>query len=117
MPIYEYWCFGCETTFERLELSIQEIPTSPCPVCGVMGEKLISRPSIIYEVFDETKPERLPDWNEKMVQARQRDAWTRRTLRPLPHDRGQGIRTYEMDFGHQERTALDRKARLGDISL
>jgi putative FmdB family regulatory protein len=117
MPIYEYTCSKCNQLFERLELSIQDIPTSPCPLCAGVGTRVISAPAIIYEIFDERAVHRLPDWNQKMAQAKAHDARVRRNprLAPLEHDRGQGIKVYESDFGHQERKALESKAQLDNM--
>ena len=34
MPIFEYTCEACETTFERLTLRPQLVVQTPCPQCG-----------------------------------------------------------------------------------
>jgi len=34
MPIFEYTCEECETTFERLTLRPQLVVQTPCPQCG-----------------------------------------------------------------------------------
>ncbi len=117
-PIYEYHCLTCSKTFERLELSACEIPTSQCTNCMGVGVKIISRPSIICEVFDPKATHKLPGWQTQMKAAQVRDAKVRRAYRhlpPMPHDQGQGIRVYEADFGHQERKALERKAQLDNV--
>ena len=118
MPIYEYQCSTCNSTFERLELSICEIPTSPCPTCMGVGSKIISRPALVYEIFDPTAVHKLPDWHTKNREAQVHDAKVRQQLKnlpPMPLDRGQGIREYEMDFGYQERKQLERKAQLDNM--
>ncbi len=118
MPIYEYYCTKCETVFERLELSIKDIPTSQCPTCMGLGERIISRPGIIYEIFDETAVHRLPDWEQKKRAAQVHDAKVRRQfghLAPMLHDRGQDIKVYDTDFGHSERKNLERKAQLDNM--
>ncbi len=118
MPIYEYQCHGCGNLFERLELSACEIPTSQCPTCMGVGVKVISRPSIVYEVFNERATHKLPDWEQKQKAAQVHDTKVRRALRhqpPMPHDRGQGIKEYEFDFGYQERKQLERKAQLDNM--
>ena len=115
MPIYEYVC-GCGTLFERLELSIKDIPTSQCPECGKMGRRMMSRPSIVYEVFDERATHKLPDWNQKMARAEASERRVRSTLRePLPHDMGQGIKVYDTEFGKTERRKLEQKAQLDNM--
>ena len=94
-----------------------DIPTSQCPMCGGVGSLVISAPSIIYEIFDERATHRLPDWNQKMIQAKAHDARVRRNqkLAPLERDRGSGIKVYESDFGHQERKTLASKAQLDNM--
>ncbi len=118
MPIYEYWCQVCQITFERLELSIREIPISQCPTCMGVGVKIISRPAIVYEIFDLRDTHKLPDWHAQNNAAQVHDAKVRRSLKhlpPMPHDRGQGIKTYEMEFGYQERRNLEQKAQLDNM--
>lgn len=118
MPIYEYTCLKCNQTFERLELSIQDIPTSQCPHCMGVGERIISRPGIIYEIFDERAVHRLPDWDQRQRAAQVHDAKVRRqyaNLPPMSHDRGHDIKVYETDFGNQERRALESKAQLDNM--
>lgn len=119
-PIYEYSCTTCNSLFERLELSAIEIPTSQCPNCKGVGVKLISAPSIVYDLFDPTATHKLPDWHSQNAKAQVHDAKVRRQLKnlpPLPHDKGSGIKMYNMDFGHQERTQLERKAQLDNMPL
>lgn len=116
MPIYEYQCSSCNKVFERLELRIMGIPTSQCPICHGVGIRLISAPSIIYEVFNERATYRLPDWNQKMAQAERRDAHVRRVLKePLKRDKGSEIKVYESDFGRSERDRLRDKAQLDNM--
>ena len=118
MPIYEYQCTSCHNLFERLELSACEIPTSQCPTCMGVGFKIISSPSIVWEIFDTTAVHKLPDWQTKNREAQVHDAKVRRQLAnlpPMPSDRGQGIREYEFDFGYQERKRLERKAQLDNM--
>jgi putative FmdB family regulatory protein len=116
MPIYEYQC-SCGEVFERLELRIIDIPTFQCPMCAGVGTRVISAPAIVYEIFDERATHRLPDWNQKMAQAKSHDARVRRNpkLAPLEHDKGQEIRTYEMEFGKGERDKLRSKAQLDNM--
>jgi putative FmdB family regulatory protein len=118
MPIYEYQCSVCGEVYEKLELRIVDIPTSPCPCCQAgVGTRMISAPAIIYEVFDERAVHRLPDWNQKMTQAKVHDARVRRNprLAALEHDKGQGIKKYEMEFGRSERDRLINKAQLDNM--
>lgn len=115
MPIYEYQCSKCKKVFERLELRIMDIPTSQCPMCGGVGSLVLSAPSIIYEIFDERATHRLPDWNQKMAQAKARDARVKRTMPPLESDRGSGIKVYNTEFGHTERNKLREKAQLDNM--
>ena len=93
MPIYEYQCSKCGEVFERLELRIMDIPTSQCPMCAGVGTRVISAPAIIYEIFDERATHRLPDWNQKMAQAKARDRRIKQSLKsPLERDRGKGYK-------------------------
>lgn len=120
MPIYEYYCSTCNEIFERIELSALEIPSSQCPKCKGVGFKVISKPSIVYDLFDPTAIHKLPDWHTQNERAKVHDAKVRgqlKNLPPLQHDRGGGTKVYEMDFGHQERTQLERKAQLDNIPL
>ena len=114
MPIYEYQC-SCGTVFERLELKIMDIPTSQCPMCGGVGFLVISAPSIIYEIFDERATHRLPDWDQKMAQAKARDARVKSRMKPLESDRGKGIKVYETEFGRTERDRLREKSQLDNM--
>ena len=36
MPIFEYTCDECGTTFERLTIRPQSVVQTPCPQCGSM---------------------------------------------------------------------------------
>ena len=120
MPIYEYRCNKCNVIFERLELFAIEIPTSQCPQCQGVGIKAISAPAIVYDLFDPTATHKLPDWHQENQKAQLYDVRVRSRLKnlpPLKHDRGQGIKMYETDFGHQERKQLERKAQLDNMPL
>ena len=120
MPIYEYHCSTCNETFERIELSAIEIPSSQCPKCKGVGFKVISAPAIVYDLFDPTAVHKLPDWHTQNQKAKVHDAKVRTQLRnlpPLQHDRGSGTKVYNMDFGYQERTQLERKAQLDNMPL
>jgi hypothetical protein len=102
--------------FERLELKIQDIPTSQCTKCGGVGIRLMSAPALVVEVFNERATHKLPDWNQQMARAKARDAITRKRLRaPLEGDMGQDIKVYNMDFGRTERDRLESKAQLDNI--
>jgi putative FmdB family regulatory protein len=118
MPIYEYHCTKCQLVFERLELSIQEIPTSQCPHCMGVGERIISRPSIVYTIFNERAVHKLPDWEQRKQAAQVHDAKVRRQFAnqpPMPSDRGEGIKVYNSDFGYTERRKLADLARMEDL--
>jgi putative FmdB family regulatory protein len=43
MPIYEYHCEGCGSTFERLVPRPGEGSEADCPRCGGRGRKIPSR--------------------------------------------------------------------------
>src|SRR4030043_283819 len=118
MPIYEYHCSTCNETFERIELSALEIPSSQCPKCKGVGFKVMSAPAIVYDLFDPTAVHKLPDWHTQNENAKVHDAKVRTQLKNLPpllHDRGSGTKMYSMYFGHQERTQLERKAQLDNM--
>jgi hypothetical protein len=85
-------------------------------MCAGVGTRVISAPAIVYEVFDERATHRLPDWNQKMEQAKRHDAMMSSRLKQhLPHDMGHGIKTYQMDFGKTERSRLESKAQLDNM--
>jgi putative FmdB family regulatory protein len=118
VPIYEYYCSTCNETFERLELSIIEIPTSQCPKCKGVGSKVISSPAIVYDLFDPTAVHKLPDWHTQNEKAKVHDAKVKRQLRnlpPLQYDRGAGTKVYETEFGTSERRKLESKAQLDNM--
>ncbi len=116
MPIYEYQCNTCQKVFERLELHVMDIPTSQCPVCGGIGTRLMSIPSIVYEVFDPTAVHKLPDWNQKMAQAERKDKRLLSHMKePLARDMGRDIKVYQTDFGKTERRKLESKAQLDNM--
>ncbi len=118
MPIYEYQCRSCRNIFERLELSVKDIPTSQCLKCGGVGVLILSAPSIVYSMFRETDTHKLPDWREKTEKWKRQDEITRHgmKLEPLEYDRGGGIKKYSMDFGKTERQKLEKKAQLDNVS-
>jgi putative FmdB family regulatory protein len=118
MPIYEYCCQDCHEIFERLELSIVDIPSSQCPTCAGVGTRLMSRPSLVYELMDGRAVHKLPDWDQKQRAAQGHDAQVRRQyghLPPLQRDRGKDIKVYETEFGYQERRNLERHAQLDNM--
>src|SRR2546425_6713107 len=46
MPIYEYWCYDCQGTFEATH-SMSAAPLQECRLCGSQSvKKLISLPMI-----------------------------------------------------------------------
>lgn len=93
-----------------------EASTPQCPNCMGVGTKVLSRPGIIYSLFNERDVSKLPDWNQRMAKAERHDARMRKSLLPpMPHDKGQDIKTYEMEFGHQERRNLEVKAQLDNV--
>ena len=100
MPIFEYECQSCGRTFENLVFPWESSgPTSQCPACMGIGEKLMSAPSIVAEPWKvRMSPDRLPNWNQQNKKANWQDAWTRyRQKNPLPQDKGSGIKVYETD--------------------
>ena len=114
MPIYEYRCTKCSSIFERLELRVMEIPTSQCPSCMGVGVKVISRPGIIFELFENTAY-RLPDYDKKMKEAYEHDKRVLQILPPMPHDKGKDIRTYDFDFDRAKRDKIERLAEMSNI--
>ncbi len=42
MPIYEYFCDGCETKYEVLDLKARPETEKPCPKCKKMNGKIMS---------------------------------------------------------------------------
>lgn len=120
MPIYEYHCSTCNETFERIELSAIEIPSSQCPKCKGVGLKVISKPSIVYDLFDPTAVHKLPDWHSQNQKAKVHDTKVRTqlgNLPPLQRDMGKGIKMYETEFGTHERKKLESKAQLDNMPL
>ncbi len=93
-----------------------EVSTPQCPHCMGAGTKVLSRPGIIYSLFNEKEVSKLPDWDKKMAKAKLHDAQVRRSLlSPLPFDKGQGIKEYNMEFGSAERRNLESKAQLDNM--
>lgn len=74
MPIYEYRCGKCGAEFERLFLSVKQIPTEiVCPTCqGTEVQRLLSAPAIhkageggaVTEIED-TTPAKRPVFGRK----------------------------------------------------
>ena len=114
-PIYEYSCPKCERLFERIELSIQDIPTSQCPLCLGVGTRVMSIPSVVCELFNESHIHKLPDWQKRQAKAKVQDARTRKMLPPIPGDRGMNTREYAFEFGKAEMEKLNKKAQLDNI--
>ncbi len=49
MPIYEYQCQGCGIVFEEMTKQF-DVDEFPCPECkGGMGNRLISRPTLMFK--------------------------------------------------------------------
>jgi putative FmdB family regulatory protein len=48
MPIYEYACSHCDTTFERRQ-SFHEEPVSTCPSCGGAVRRVYQAVGIIFK--------------------------------------------------------------------
>lgn len=48
MPLYEYRCDACETTFERIQ-KFSDPPVAECPTCGGPVHKLVSSPAIQFK--------------------------------------------------------------------
>ena len=94
-----------------------EAPPPQCPNCMGVGTKVLSRPGIIYSLFNEKEVSRLPDWNQRMQKAERHDARVRQSLLPpLSSDKGQDIKVYDMEFGSTERRNLEAKAQLDNMS-
>ena len=115
MPIYEYCCPKCEHLFERIELSIRDIPTSQCPLCLGVGTRVMSAPSVVCELFNERAIHKLPDWQERQDKAKVEDVRTRRMFPPLPGDRGASTKEYAFEFGKAEKEKLEKKAQLDNV--
>jgi len=99
MPIYEYHCGHCDREFERLELSQKDSSVAQCPYCQGAGAKIISAPATVGEPWKERmSPTRLPNWHQQNKMAAWQDSWTKyRQKKPLPHDKGSGIKVYETE--------------------
>ena len=98
MPIYEFQCPNCKTLFEKTTLRASETIEPLCPVCSTKAKKVISRPAIVYEIFD-LNPEKLPDRQERLARARAIDKARR--------DRGKGIKVYDYSI---DKRKLEEKA-------
>lgn len=48
MPIYEYFCDGCQFRFE-VKQKVSDAPVSTCERCGSPVRKLISSPAIMFK--------------------------------------------------------------------
>jgi putative FmdB family regulatory protein len=99
MPIYEYHCIHCSEEFERLELSIKEIPVSQCPNCQGAALKIISAPAVVFETVDtRLSVDRLPTYHQKNKEAKWHDAWQEhRRKNPVPGDKGSQTKVYESE--------------------
>ncbi len=49
MPIYEYCCAGCNTTFEEWVKSFDSAPTVPCVECGAEAIRIVSNTSFMLK--------------------------------------------------------------------
>jgi putative FmdB family regulatory protein len=50
MPIYEYQCPECGLTRESVQVVRAACEAMRCPVCDVLLIRLVSAPSIVYEM-------------------------------------------------------------------
>lgn len=48
MPIYEYECLRCESTFERRQ-GFHEPPASACPTCGAEARRVYRPIGVIFK--------------------------------------------------------------------
>lgn len=50
MPLYEYHCDACDSTFEKIQQKYSDPPVDVCPKCGKGPvRKLISSPAIQFK--------------------------------------------------------------------
>ena len=105
MPLYDFSCDRCGQQKEVLVFFEEEMPC--CDKCQGPMTKLLSAPALLKVGISSHE-----QWLSKDYQPQGRPV-TRRE--PLPHDMGQGIKVYDMEFGHQEREMLNRKSELDNV--
>ena len=49
MPIYEFKCDKCKIVYECMAVFVREEWEKPCPKCGKMNDKIISKPTAILK--------------------------------------------------------------------
>ena len=103
MPLFDFGCDRCGQQKEVLVFFEEELPC--CDVCQGPMTKLLSAPALL-KIGGNSSHEQ---WLSKQYQPQGRPVSRRE---PLPHDMGQGIKVYDMEFGHQERKMLNRKSEL-----
>lgn len=73
MPMYDYFCSGCEHEFEEAR-RMEERHTAPCPSCGATASQVISAPHFKLEGITGDFPTAYDQWEkkrrEKMAQER-----------------------------------------------
>lgn len=108
MPIFEYRCQGCGEVFEELVVTTSDLVIC---ACGSMDtEKLVSVPA----------PARIFETNVNEGRFRYDDATFHQSVKnplppPLPHDKGQHVKVFDVEFGKNERRKLDSLAQLDNL--
>ena len=60
MPLYEYYCQGCDGIFEALRPIARASESAPCVVCETVGERIMPT-SFAAFTFRDGYPRKLPD--------------------------------------------------------
>lgn len=108
-PLFEFRCDECGNEFEELVITSKDIVK--CEGCGSTSPRKVMSvpaPPIIKGVGG--SEHRFIDKNRFPPKAA-----TFAKLPPRPHDMGQGVRVYEMDFGPTERKRLEERAHMDNV--
>lgn len=60
MPLYEYYCKGCDGVFETLRSMRESSEPAPCPLCDSDGQRIMPT-SFAAFTFRDGMPRRIPD--------------------------------------------------------
>lgn len=76
MPLYDYWCRECNSTFEASR-KIADRESCECPKCGATADKLVSAPTVALDGTDPSFPGAYLKWGndykKRVAQAQKRE--------------------------------------------
>ena len=60
MPIYQYYCAGCNADYEQIRPPARADEPAPCKTCGLLGKRQLTNFSFKSDTFTSPKLKALP---------------------------------------------------------